>query len=165
MRRRALLAAAALALALSACSTEPPAALNGTYVGDLYSGGLYLGSHAMEVSTSGGTFSGDYCFVGADGSSACNFVNGTVAGPRSDGSVRFDVGGVTFHATSIGNRHLDGRYQHTEGSGTFDMERDASAQSASKLVASRADRDDRPPGRTARVTTAFADEVGAVSAP
>lgn len=121
--------AAALTALLAACSTAPaPAALNGTYVGDVDDASVgYLGSHAMEVTTSGTSFTGTYCLVAVNGDAACNTVNGSVTGTSESGSVDFTVGTVAFWGDVTGNREIRGDYAHAEGTGTFDMRLDTTA--------------------------------------
>lgn len=125
-----LLLALLATLLLAACSGPSPAALNGTYSGLLADDSVgTLGAHAMDVTTSGGSFSGGYCFVALNGDTACNAVSGTVSGTAEQGNVSFRVGDVSFHGTVTDNRSLGGRYSLTGGSGTFDMLRDGSSGS------------------------------------
>lgn len=127
LARAALLAT--LALVLAACSSGPaPAALNGTYVGDMFDpSGAYLGSHAMDVATSGSSFSGDYCFAATTGEVACNFVAGSVTGTSDTGSVHFSVGTVDYRGTVTNDREIRGSYAFDGGSGAFDMSWDPTA--------------------------------------
>lgn len=123
---------AALGLVLASCASGPsPAALNGTYVGDLRDASVgYLGSHAMEVTTAGESFAGTYCFVAITGESACNAVRGSVTGTSASGSVTFTVGGIDFWGSVENDRDISGNYAYSDGSGSFDMRLDPTARTS-----------------------------------
>lgn len=121
---------AALGLVLASCASGPsPAALNGTYVGDLRDASVgYLGSHAMQVTTAGDSFAGTYCFVALTGESVCNAVRGSVTGTSASGSVTFTVGAIDFWGSVQNDRDIRGNYAFSDGSGSFDMRFDPTAR-------------------------------------
>lgn len=109
-----------LALLLSGCLSSS-ARLNGTYAGGLYDDRVgFLGGFAIDVVTRGNDVEGAACFAALTDDIACDVLHGTLMGERFS----FRVGAISFSATVRGER-VSGRYTHAEGSGSFELSKDA----------------------------------------
>lgn len=88
--RRLTAIAILIAIVSSACSMAP--SLSGRFSGDVYAEGYSVGAMAVSVSSSGGSLSGDACFLGINASKACN----TLSGSLSPSSITFTIGSLRF---------------------------------------------------------------------
>lgn len=112
-----------LALLLAACSGGAGSGttavrLNGVYAGVVNANGWDVGAIGIDVTTTGTRLNGAACFVGIDGSEACNKLTGTIQGHN----VSFSVGQLNFSGTTDGN-DIDMSFRGSGVTGTVYFER------------------------------------------
>lgn len=112
-----------LVFLLAACSGgagsgSTDARLNGVYAGIVSANNWEVGAIGIDVTTSGTKLAGIACFLGLDGTEACNSLSGNVQGQQ----VNFVVGGLTFDGTTDGS-YIDTRFHSTRVSGFVYFER------------------------------------------
>lgn len=104
--------------------------IDGVYGGYMNYDSSPIAAFAFDVTATGNQFSGVSCFLFVDGSEACP----DVAGNTSGSNVTFQIGSITFSGSGS-HSSISGTYTFSEGSGTWNLERDdeLSAQAVLKL--------------------------------